>query len=101
MGTNPVMLHLMQVRIDFRSRRGVRAAKVMARLKSKGIGSQVHYIPVHRQPYWRARYGMVNLPSASTPSTPGLLSASTYSPPRMRDDDPDRVAAALSEALAP
>jgi dTDP-4-amino-4,6-dideoxygalactose transaminase len=90
------VLHLMQVRIDFeaagRSRR-----EVMARLRAKGIGTQVHYIPVHRQPYWRARYGLVDLPGADA-FYAKTLSLPLF--PSMRDDDPDRVAEALSEALA-
>jgi UDP-4-amino-4,6-dideoxy-N-acetyl-beta-L-altrosamine transaminase len=94
-GSDPV-LHLMQVRIDFeaagRSRR-----EVMARLRAKGIGTQVHYIPVHRQPYWRARYGLVDLPGADA-FYAKTLSLPLF--PSMRDDDPDRVAEALSEALA-
>lgn len=94
--SDPV-LHLMQVRIDFeasgRSRR-----EVMARLKAKGIGSQVHYIPVHRQPYWRARYAALDLPGADA-FYARILSLPLF--PAMRDDDPDRVAEALSEALAP
>jgi dTDP-4-amino-4,6-dideoxygalactose transaminase len=29
-----------------------------------GIGSQVHYYPVHRQPYYAKRYGAFALPGA-------------------------------------
>jgi UDP-4-amino-4,6-dideoxy-N-acetyl-beta-L-altrosamine transaminase len=95
-GADPV-LHLMQVRIDFeaagRSRR-----EVMARLKAKGVGSQVHYIPVHRQPYWRARYGALDLPGADA-FYARILSLPLF--PAMRDGDPARVAQALAEALNP
>jgi dTDP-4-amino-4,6-dideoxygalactose transaminase len=38
-------------------------------LKAQGVGSQVHYIPVHRQPYYQARYGALTCP-APTPGTP-------------------------------
>ena len=30
-------------------------------LATKGIGTQVHYLPVNRQPYYRQRYGDTNL----------------------------------------
>ncbi|HEX7884840.1 MAG TPA: UDP-4-amino-4,6-dideoxy-N-acetyl-beta-L-altrosamine transaminase, partial [Phenylobacterium sp.] len=60
--SDPV-LHLMTVLIDFeaagRSRRDVVEA-----LKALGVGSQVHYIPVHRQPYYRELYGELHLPGA-------------------------------------
>ena len=36
----------------------------MQTLREKGIGTQVHYIPVHRQPYYVERYGKVALPGA-------------------------------------
>jgi dTDP-4-amino-4,6-dideoxygalactose transaminase len=36
----------------------------MARLADEGIGSQVHYYPVHRQRYYAARYGRLELPGA-------------------------------------
>ncbi len=46
--------HLYVVLIDFEAL-GVARADLMAELKSSGIGTQVHYIPVHRQPYYRDR----------------------------------------------
>ena len=33
-------------------------------MRERGIGTQVHYIPVHRQPYYRDRYGEIALPGA-------------------------------------
>ena len=48
--------HLYVVQIDFpgigKSRR-----QVMAELRERGVGTQVHYIPVHMQPYYRKKYG--------------------------------------------
>ncbi len=38
----------------------------MRRLRERGIGTQVHYIPVHMQPYYRQRYGALSLPGAET-----------------------------------
>ncbi|WP_293224573.1 DegT/DnrJ/EryC1/StrS aminotransferase family protein [Ottowia sp.] len=31
---------------------------VIQRLSDAGIGTSVHYVPLHRQPYWRDRYGL-------------------------------------------
>jgi dTDP-4-amino-4,6-dideoxygalactose transaminase len=60
-------LHLLTVLIDFAAAGTTRQAVVEA-LKAKGVGSQVHYIPVHRQPYYRERYGLLTCP-APTPGT--------------------------------
>ena len=55
--------HLYVVQIDFAAL-GMERAAVMARLKEAGIGSQVHYLPLHMQPYYRDRYGEISLPGA-------------------------------------
>lgn len=44
--------HLYVLRIDFDSI-GLNRAQLMQELKSRGIGSQVHYIPVPAQPHYR------------------------------------------------
>jgi dTDP-4-amino-4,6-dideoxygalactose transaminase len=56
-------LHLYPVLIDF-ERCGVSRAELMDRLQRDGIGTQVHYYPVHRQRYYADRYGAVSLPGA-------------------------------------
>jgi UDP-4-amino-4,6-dideoxy-N-acetyl-beta-L-altrosamine transaminase len=43
--------HLYSVLVDFEGA-GIERAQVMNRLRAQGIGTQVHYIPVHRQPYY-------------------------------------------------
>jgi len=88
-------LHLFIVLIDFAAA-GLSRAEVMAALAARGIGSQVHYIPVHRQPYYRERYGDLDLPGADAYYA-RCLSLPLY--PGMTDDDPDRVVEALSEVL--
>jgi UDP-4-amino-4,6-dideoxy-N-acetyl-beta-L-altrosamine transaminase len=87
--------HLCALRIDFAAL-GRRRADVMAALRAAGIGSQVHYIPVHRQPYWRRRFPDLSLPGADL-FYERALSAPLH--PAMADDDVDRVAAALATAL--
>jgi UDP-4-amino-4,6-dideoxy-N-acetyl-beta-L-altrosamine transaminase len=54
-------LHIYAVRIDFK-KSGKSRAQIMTALKEQGIGTQVHYFPVHRQPYYAQRYGNRNLP---------------------------------------
>lgn len=48
--------HLYAVQIDFR-RLAKGRARVMSELRENGIGTQVHYIPVHLQPFYRERFG--------------------------------------------
>lgn len=48
--------HLYTVQVDFEAL-GRSRTEVMAELVEKGIGTQVLYIPVHLQPWYRARYG--------------------------------------------
>lgn len=87
--------HLMNVRIDFDAA-GVTRAGVMARLRDKGVGSQVHYIPVHTQPYYVDRQGALTLPGAEAYYA-RTLSLPLY--PSMADSDVARVAEALKAAL--
>jgi dTDP-4-amino-4,6-dideoxygalactose transaminase len=89
-------LHLMAVLIDFEAAGRSRAA-VMEALKARGVGSQVHYIPVHRQPYYVGRYGALDLPGADAWYA-RCLSLPLY--PTMEHGDVDRVVQALSEVLA-
>lgn len=87
--------HIYPVLIDFAAA-GISRAQVMTRLRAEGIGSQVHYIPVHLQPYYRQRYGVLRLPGAES------YYARTLSLPlfaSMEESDVDRVAAALRDVL--
>jgi perosamine synthetase len=45
-------LHLYILRLDFQAL-GTTRRQVMEALRQDGIGTQVHYIPVYRQPYYR------------------------------------------------
>ena len=87
--------HLFAVLIDFAAA-GVDRAEVMHRLRAAGIGSQVHYLPVHRQPYYQQRYGRLDLPGADAYYA-RCLSLPIF--PTMADGDVDRVVAALAAAL--
>jgi dTDP-4-amino-4,6-dideoxygalactose transaminase len=87
--------HLMTVLIDFEAAGRDRLAVVEA-LRERGVGSQVHYIPVHRQPYYAARYGALALPGAEAWYA-RCLSLPLY--PAMAEADVARVVAALRAAL--
>jgi len=89
------VLHLMTVLIDFEAA-GRSRAEVVEALKARGVGSQVHYIPVHRQPYYRARYGELELPGADAWYA-RCLTLPLY--PGMADEDVATVVSALREAL--
>ena len=88
-------LHLLTVLIDFEAVGTTRRAVVEA-LKAAGIGSQVHYIPVHTQPYYQTRYGALELPGADAWYA-RCLTLPLY--PTMADEDVERVVAALARAL--
>jgi dTDP-4-amino-4,6-dideoxygalactose transaminase len=87
--------HLMTVLIDFAAA-GRDRAQVMEALRARGVGSQVHYIPVHRQPYYAARTGPLVLPGAEAWYA-RCLSLPLY--PAMTESDVARVAHALKAAL--
>jgi len=92
--SDPV-LHLMTGLIDFEAA-GRSRLEVVEALKARGVGSQVHYIPVHRQPYYRELYGDLTLPGAEAWYA-RCLSLPLY--PGMEDGDVATVVAALKAAL--
>jgi dTDP-4-amino-4,6-dideoxygalactose transaminase len=51
-----VAWHLYVLQFDF-PKIGKTRAQVMKQLLDVGVGTQVHYIPVHMQPYYRKKYG--------------------------------------------
>ena len=88
--------HLFRVLIDFSSL-GLERSIVMASLRSLGIGSQVHYIPVSLQPYYVNRYGHNELPGAFQYYNQ-VLSLPLH--PGMNECDVDRAVGALRIALS-
>ena len=55
--------HLYALRIDF-DHLGISRQQFMQQLSDRGIGTQVHYIPLYRQPYYQKLYGTLSLPGA-------------------------------------
>ncbi len=87
--------HLYVVRIDF-EKAGTSRARLMRALAADGIGTQVHYFPVHRQPYYAKRHGQTHLPGAER-YYQSALSLPLYA--SMRESDADYVADALKRHL--
>ncbi len=87
--------HLYVLQIDFAAL-GKTRAQVMAGLRERGVGTQVHYIPVHLQPYYRRRrgYGPGKCPVAEAYYR-RCLSLPLF--PVMTDSDVARVIAVVKE----
>ncbi len=84
--------HLYAVRVPAGLRRAV-----FDTLRARGIGVQVHYVPVHRQPYYRRLLGDVSLPRAEA-FYRGVLSLPCF--PTMAEEAVGEVVGALAEAIA-
>lgn len=89
--------HLYVVRLDLRSIRRTRLA-VFDALRAQGIGVNVHYIPVHLQPdYERLGFRSGMFPEAER-YYEECITLPMY--PSMKDEDIERVCAALRRAAA-
>ncbi|WP_374567943.1 DegT/DnrJ/EryC1/StrS family aminotransferase [Ideonella sp.] len=88
--------HLYVVRLADDARIGRDA--LIEQLYADGIGCSVHYIPLHRHPYWRERYALrdEDFPHSQR-AFERMLSLPLYT--RMTDADVARVAASLKRAL--
>jgi dTDP-4-amino-4,6-dideoxygalactose transaminase len=87
----PIRLRLDRLTID-------RAAFIEA-LKAEGIGTSVHFIPLHRQPYYRNRFGLdpSDFPVAEA-AYHSLISLPLYT--RMAEQDVDDVVEAVRRVAA-
>lgn len=90
-------MHLYVVQIDFEKMNKTRA-HVMDSLKTRNIGTQVHYIPVHTQPYYKKNYGYNwgDYPVAEQYYNKAL-SLPLY--PKMSDNDVEHVISSIREIL--
>lgn len=89
--------HLYVLQIDFAAL-GRTRIQVMNELREHGVGTQVHYIPVHLQPYYRNKYGYApgKCPTAEAYYT-HCLSLPLY--PDLTDADVQRVIAGVKEVV--
>jgi UDP-4-amino-4,6-dideoxy-N-acetyl-beta-L-altrosamine transaminase len=81
--------------IDFKQLNKTRK-QVMEELELQGIGTQVHYIPIHLQPYYKRTYGYQegDYPHAEA-YYEKALSIPLY--PGLKDEDIERVVSAIKE----
>ena len=72
--------------------------EVIQALSDRGIGTSVHYVPLHRHPYWRDRYQLTPemFPQADA-AYQAMISIPLFT--AMGDSDQNRVIAALHEVL--
>lgn len=89
--------HLCVVQIDFDAL-GINRAEVMYKLVEKGIGTQVHYIPVYRHPVFQEKSGDL---SAYFPQMEGYYAQALSLPLfyGMTDLDLERVCSTLKTVL--
>lgn len=83
-------LHLYPIQVENR-------AAVFASLRTQGIGVNVHYIPVHTQPFWKSRgFNWGDYPNAEGYYTKAISIPLYFG---LSFDDQDQVVAAIKVAL--
>ncbi len=89
--------HLFVIRVHNNS--PVNRDELIQILSDQGIGSSVHYVPLHRQPYWRDKYQLtIDMFPVTDRAYQTMLSIPLYT--AMSDEQQDRVIQVLREALA-
>lgn len=88
--------HLYVVRV--KENAAVTRDELIERLAKFGVGTSVHFIPLHQQPYWKDRYTLrdANFPVAAN-EFQKAVSLPIY--PSMTDDDVGRVINCVREIL--
>ncbi len=88
--------HLFIIRLQVGAK--INREKLIQFLSDKGIGTSVHYVPLHRQPYWRDKYELTNdMFPESDKAYLSMISIPLYT--AMTDKQQDRVIEALCDAL--
>lgn len=88
-------LYVMQLDLD---RLAIDRDRFIGWMSERGIGTSVHFIPLHLHPYWKAKYGFV---PGDFPASLELFGRCVSLPiyPRMSDGDVGRVIEAVQEIL--
>ncbi len=91
-------LHLYVIRLNL-SRLAIDRAKFIEELKVRGIGTSVHFIPIHLHPYYRDKYGYKpeDFPVAYE-NFKRIVTLPLY--PRLSDRDVERVIEAVTDVVA-
>jgi len=89
--------HLYVVRLTEAAKRS--RDDMIGRLSERGVGTSVHFIPLHRQPYWRDKYSLSNdqFPAVEQ-AYQSMISLPLYT--RMTDSDQQRVIDEVHDALS-
>lgn len=89
--------HLYVIELNLDALKCDRAA-VFLELRERGLGVQVHYIPLHRQPYYQTRYGLT---PDMFPNAERYYQSAISLPlfPEMTDSDADYVIDCVLETL--
>lgn len=89
--------HLFVIRL--KSNAPVSRDEVIEVLAANRIGSSVHYVPLHRHPYWKKEYGLKNTDfSVSDDAYMTMVSVPLYT--SMSDEQQDRIISVLKETLS-
>ena len=88
--------HLCAVQVDFDAL-AIDRKTLMECLRKRGVGTQVHYLPVNLHPFYRDRYGEIELPGALSYYQRTL---SLPLSPTMTSNDVDRVVDELAACIA-
>ena len=90
--------HLYAIRLKL-ERLKIDRAQFITELQQRGIGTSVHWLPLHMHPYYRETYGYApqDLPVAAS-LYPGLVTLPLY--PDMSGEDVIRVCDAIKQILA-
>ena len=93
-----VSWHLYVLEINFKAMATTRE-EFMARLYHDGVGTQVHYIPVHLQPYYMGQHGAAR--TEALPRTEAYYEQALSIPlyPSITDDEVRHVIATVTYAL--
>jgi perosamine synthetase len=92
-------LHLYTVQIDFQHL-GKTRSQVMSELRRKGVGTQVLYIPVYLQPWYRRHYGYA---SGKCPNAEAFYAKALSLPlyPALTDSEVEKVITSVTDLLRP
>ena len=90
--------HLFIIRLDLKDLR-IDRNQFIEEMTNQGIGTSVHFIPLHLQPYWRDKYGLTpdDFPVA-TAVFERVVSLPIYS--KMTDDDVELVIKAVRQTIS-
>lgn len=90
--------HLYVLQLDL-SKLTINRDEFIQQMSDLGIGTSVHYIPLHMHPYWRDNYQLqdASFPKSTT-TFHRIVSLPNY--PKMTDEDVERVIQAVTKILS-